>query len=55
MNSLQNPMMIDPQLQACKWIKNMLKSKELVHLKIRADNFLKKLESALRMHNPIMI
>jgi hypothetical protein len=43
MNSLQNPMMIDPQLQASKWIKNMLKTQELIHLKMRSDNFLKKL------------
>lgn len=48
-------MMIDPQLQASRWIKNMLKQHELVHLKAGADNFLKLLESALRMRNPIII
>lgn len=53
--SLQNPMMIDPQLQASKWLKNMMKQFDLVSLKTGTDNFLKQLESALRMRHPIMI
>jgi dynein heavy chain len=53
--TLQNPMMIDPQLQASRWIKNMLKQSELVHLKMGSDTFIKLLESALRMRNPIII
>ena len=52
---LQNPMMIDPQLQASRWIRNMLRHDDLVHLKIGSDSFLKMLESALRMRNPIII
>lgn len=48
-------MMIDPQIQSSKWIKNMLKSHDLRHLKMGGDNFVKQLESALRMHNPILI
>lgn len=53
--SLQNPMMIDPQLQASKWMKYMMKQHDLVSLKTGADSFLKKLESAIRMRYPIMI
>lgn len=48
-------MMIDPQLQASRWIKNMLKQQELVHLKMGSDSFIKLLESALRLKNPIII
>ena len=53
--TLQNPMMIDPQIQSSKWIKNMFKTHDLKHLKMGSDSFVKQLESALRMHNPIMI
>lgn len=47
--------MIDPQLQASRWIKNMQKKNDLVILKVGADNILKRLETVLRMKNPIMI
>ena len=53
--TLKNPMMIDPQLQASRWIRNMYKNSDLVYLKIGSDSFLKMLESALRMRNPIII
>ena len=53
--SLQNPMMVDPQLQASKWLKNMMKQYDLVSLKVGSDSFLKHLESALRMRHPILI
>ena len=42
--SLQNPMMVDPQLQASKWLKNMMRQFDLVSLKTGGDNFLKNLE-----------
>lgn len=47
--------MIDPQLQASKWMKYMMKQFDLVSLKTGSDSFLKNLESALRMRHPIMI
>jgi len=34
-------MMIDPQLQASKWMKHMMKQFDLVYLKTGSDNFLK--------------
>ena len=54
-NTLQNPMMIDPQLQASKWIKNMEKKNDVVQLKMGSENILKKLESTIRMKYPIML
>lgn len=53
--TLQNPMMIDPQLQASKWIKNFLKENEIKHIKVGSDSFLKQVESAVRMKNPIIL
>ena len=53
--TMQNPMMIDPQLQASKWIKNMQKGSGVVMMKIGADNLLKRLETVLRMKNPIIL
>ena len=48
-------MMIDPQLQASKWIRNMRKKEGIVYLKMGADNLLKRLETLLRMKTPIML
>lgn len=48
-------MMIDPQLQASRWIKNMEKKNNLVQMRIGSDNFLKKLESAIRMKYSIIL
>lgn len=53
--TMQNPMMIDPQLQASRWIRNMEKKSDIVILKVGTDNLLKRLETVLRMKNPIMI
>ena len=47
--------MIDPQLQASRWIRNMEKKKEIVQLKVGADGLLKKLETVLRMKYPILL
>ena len=48
-------MMIDPQLQASKWIKNMEKKNDVVQLKMGSENILKKLESTIRMKYQIML
>lgn len=53
--TLMNPMMIDPQLQAFRWIKNMEKKNDLVQIRIGSDNFIKKLESAIRMKYSIIL
>lgn len=47
--------MIDPQLQASKWIRNMEKKNEIVQLKVGSDGLLKKLETVLRMKYPILL
>lgn len=47
--------MIDPQLQAIKWIKNMQKKNDVVQLKMGSDNILKRLETVIRMKYPIML
>ena len=48
-------MMIDPQIQAFRWIKNMMKQEDMIFLRMGMGNFLKRLESALRLKHPIMI
>lgn len=48
-------MMIDPQLQASRWIKNILKQENIRYLKVGSDSFLKQIESALRMKIPVII
>jgi dynein heavy chain, axonemal len=53
--TLQHPMMIDPQLQASRWIKNSQKKNEMVQLKVGTDNLLKRLETVLRLKNPILL
>ncbi len=47
--------MIDPQLQASKWIRNMQKKNEIVQLKIGSDGLLKKLETVIRMKYSILL
>ena len=52
---MQNPMMIDPQLQASRWIRNMQKSSGIVVLKVGAENLLKRLDMLLRVKTPILL
>jgi len=47
--------MIDPQLQASKWIRNMEKKNEIVQLKVGSDGLLKRLETVIRMKYPILL
>ena len=47
--------MIDPQLQASKWIRNMQKKNEIVQLKIGSEGLLKKLETVIRMKYSILL
>ena len=47
--------MIDPQLQATKWIKNTYTKDNLRVTKMNIDNLLKVLEQSIRMVQPLMI
>lgn len=49
------PLFIDPQIQANKWLKSMEKERGLKILKFTDGNYLKILEMAIRMGNPVLI
>jgi dynein heavy chain len=49
------PLFIDPQGQANKWLKLMEKQRGLKILKFSQGNYLKFLESSIRMGNPVLI
>lgn len=49
------PLFIDPQGQANKWLKSMEKTKGLKVLKFTNPSYLKMLEGAIRMGNPVLI
>ena len=48
------PLMIDPQQQANKWIKNMEQKSGLRPIKMSEDNFLRTLEFSIRVGNPVL-
>jgi len=54
-NTQRWPLFIDPQVQANKWLKLMEKQRGLKILKFTQGNYLKFLESAIRMGNPVLI
>ena len=49
------PMMIDPQMQANRWIKNLLAKDNLKVTKLKSDNLLKTIELCVRMSEPLLI
>ncbi|ORZ39411.1 dynein heavy chain and region D6 of dynein motor-domain-containing protein [Catenaria anguillulae PL171] len=49
------PLMIDPQGQANRWIRNMESGSELKIVKLSDPKFLRALENAVRMGNPVLI
>ncbi|XP_075229380.1 dynein heavy chain at 16F [Lycorma delicatula] len=49
------PLMIDPQEQANRWIRNMEGTKELKVVKLTDSNFLRILESAIRIGCPVLL
>ncbi|KAK3779689.1 hypothetical protein RRG08_013644 [Elysia crispata] len=49
------PLMIDPQGQANKWIKNMEKSNKLEVIKFSNPNFVRSLENCLQFGNPCLL
>ncbi|EER06065.1 dynein heavy chain, putative [Perkinsus marinus ATCC 50983] len=51
-NSRRWPLMIDPQQQANKWIKNMEKNLQVLRL---TKNYARELENAIQFGNPVLI
>jgi dynein heavy chain, axonemal len=49
------PLMIDPQCQAALWVKNMEAKNGLRVLKLTDNNFLRMLESSIRVGNPVLL
>ncbi|KAJ1097170.1 hypothetical protein NDU88_002296 [Pleurodeles waltl] len=54
-NSRRWPLMIDPQGQANKWIKNMEKNNKLSVMKLSDTNYLRALENAIQFGTPVLI
>ena len=49
------PLMIDPQGQANKWVKNMEKSNQIHVLKMSNSNYLRTLETAIQFGQPVLL
>ncbi|KXS15928.1 hypothetical protein M427DRAFT_111568 [Gonapodya prolifera JEL478] len=54
-NSRRWPLMIDPQGQANRWIKNMEKQKQLQVIKLTDSDYLRTLENAVQFGNPVLL
>ncbi|RNA22874.1 dynein heavy chain axonemal-like [Brachionus plicatilis] len=54
-NANRWPLMIDPQSQANKWIKNMEKSNQLETIKQNEKNFLRNIENCVQFGKPLLI
>ncbi|XP_055840841.1 dynein axonemal heavy chain 3 isoform X1 [Episyrphus balteatus] len=54
-NANRYPLMIDPQVQANKWIKNMEKDNDLKVIKQSDDNYMRVIELAISYGNPVLI
>ncbi|XP_039631019.1 dynein heavy chain 3, axonemal [Polypterus senegalus] len=54
-NSRRWPLMIDPQGQANKWIKNMEKASKLSAIKLSDPNYVRTLENAVQFGNPVLL
>ena len=49
------PLMIDPQGQANRWVKNMQKDNQLQVIKLSESDFLRTLENAIRFGQPVLL
>ncbi|XP_047365165.1 dynein axonemal heavy chain 3-like isoform X3 [Vespa velutina] len=49
------PLMIDPQNQANKWVKNMEKENKLTVIKLTDPNYVKVVETALQFGTPVLL
>uniref|UniRef100_A0A2K5ETG1 Dynein axonemal heavy chain 3 n=1 Tax=Aotus nancymaae TaxID=37293 RepID=A0A2K5ETG1_AOTNA len=54
-NSRRWALMIDPQGQANKWIKNMEKANKLAVIKFSDSNYMRMLENALQLGTPVLL
>nr|XP_055037339.1 dynein axonemal heavy chain 3 isoform X1 [Misgurnus anguillicaudatus]XP_055037340.1 dynein axonemal heavy chain 3 isoform X1 [Misgurnus anguillicaudatus] len=54
-NSRRWPLMIDPQGQANKWIKNMNKANKLSVIKLSDANYIRTLENAIQFGTPVLL
>jgi len=54
-NSRRWPLLIDPQGQANKWIKNLERENKLGIIKLSDPNYLRALENAIQFGSPILI
>ena len=49
------PLMIDPQGQANKWIRNLEKENQLKVIKLSEENYLRTLEAAIQFGHPVLL
>jgi len=49
------PLMIDPQMQANRWVRNMEEKRGLRFIKLSDPNFLRTLENSIRIGNPVLL
>ncbi|RUS80966.1 hypothetical protein EGW08_011286 [Elysia chlorotica] len=54
-NSNRWPLMIDPQRQANKWVKNMEKSNQLHVIKLSDRDFVRNLENCIQFGTPVLL
>ena len=54
-NARRWPLMIDPQGQAAKWIKNMEKENNLISIKYSEQNYLKHIQNAVQFGQPCLL
>ncbi|XP_046888652.1 dynein axonemal heavy chain 3 [Hypomesus transpacificus] len=54
-NSRRWPLMIDPQGQANKWIKNMEKANKLAVIKLTDGNYMRTLENSIQFGTPVLL
>eukprot|EP00117_Sycon_ciliatum_P023820 scpid1450/ scgid20157/ Dynein heavy chain 3, axonemal; Axonemal beta dynein heavy chain 3; Ciliary dynein heavy chain 3 len=54
-NSRRFPLMIDPQGQANKWVKNMEKTKKLSVIKLSDPNYVRTLENSVQFGTPVLL
>lgn len=54
-NSRRWPLMIDPQGQANKWIKNMEKANKLAVIKLSDGNYVRTLENSIAFGTPVLL
>jgi len=54
-NSYRWPLMIDPQSQANKWVKNMEKAANLHVIRLTQPNYMRVLENAVQFGQPVLL